>query len=54
MGSDPLDWWASALPIPVSAFISVEFALDAGPVRWIYSQILARAHQPGLPILPYA
>ena len=43
MGANPQDWWASALPIPASAFISVEYSVETSPIKWICCQTLTQA-----------
>lgn len=35
MGADPANWSAVTGPVPISAFICVEFSVQANPLKWI-------------------
>jgi hypothetical protein len=51
MGADPSDWRASIRAIPVSAFISAEFAFETHPIHWLYGRVLTRPTASGLAVL---
>ncbi len=35
MGANPTDWRAVAGPVPLTAFLRIEFCVDANPPKWI-------------------